>query len=166
MSSFKNLVLKLLFLLLAPSVATIGLRLAQFDWFDFPYIWLVIPISVIVISIIIIIIRFRQIGSGNIGGLVMGVHDYPTRYEYPHEGVIWHIGIRDLAMSASDVEVKTPPRCPKCKTELGQSKSFWGGRKWKCPRGDFMKKSKKSFYEISKSLEKIVRRDWEEGKLH
>lgn len=69
-------------------------------------------------------------------------------------------------MSASDVEVKIPPRCPKCKTELEQSKSFWGGRNWKCPRGDFTNKSKKSFYELSESLEKIVRRDWEERKLH
>lgn len=165
MSSFKNLVLKLLFLLLAPSITTIGLRLAQFDWFNFPYIWLLIPISLIVIGIIIIIIRFRQIKSGYVGGLVFGVHDYPTKYEYDYEGVIWRIGIRDIAMSASDVEVKIPPRCPNCKTELEQSKSFWGGRKWKCPRGDFMKKSKKSFFELSESIEKIVRRDWEEGRL-
>lgn len=66
-------------------------------------------------------------------------------------------------MSSSDVEAKTPPRCPKCETELNQTTSFWGKFVWSCPRGDFKKSGMKNFVDLVDDVEKIVRSDWEKS---
>jgi len=37
--------------------------------------------------------------------------------------------------------VETPPRCPKCETELEETRSFWGGYIWKCVNCGFKKET-------------------------
>jgi tRNA(Ile2) C34 agmatinyltransferase TiaS len=51
-----------------------------------------------------------------------------------------------------DVRVRTPPKCPDCRTELEESQGFFGRYCWKCVKCDFKKKNKNDFVTVSRSL--------------
>ena len=61
----------------------------------------------------------------------------------------------------SSIDVETPPRCPKCETEIEQSRGFWGGYIWKCVRCDFQKRNRDSYYKEKKRVKKIAKRELE-----
>lgn len=79
-----------------------------------------------------------------------------------HKTVIWKVRAPKINLSGnysiSRIDVKTPPRCPNCKTELEESHSFFGGYIWKCIMCDFKKRNRDSFYKEKKRAEKIARR--------
>jgi hypothetical protein len=89
---------------------------------------------------------------------------------YNYADVVWKIRIpapsplknfRLSEISPYDITVDVPPRCPNCGTEIEQSRRFWGGYIWKCPRGDFKKINRDSYSRESERVEKLVRSDWE-----
>jgi ribosomal protein L37AE/L43A len=60
-----------------------------------------------------------------------------------------------------DLDIDTPPRCPKCETEIEQTRSFWGGYVWKCVKCGFQKRNRESYYREGERAEKIARREFE-----
>jgi ribosomal protein L37AE/L43A len=64
-------------------------------------------------------------------------------------------------ISVDDLELQTPPRCPKCETEIEQTQSFWGGYIWKCVRCGFKKRNSESYYREEERAKKIARREFE-----
>ncbi len=75
----------------------------------------------------------------------------------------WHFG-RSEPPFPGDIDVATPPRCPKCKTDLEQKKTFWGRYRWSCPRPgcNFAITNAESFYAECERAEKIARSDYRE----
>lgn len=64
-------------------------------------------------------------------------------------------------INPDSIRVKTPPRCPKCKTELLEDPRFFGGYNVRCPRQDFSTRSKKSFNELSYEVRLIMKNEIE-----
>lgn len=97
---------------------------------------------------------------------------YTELSEYEHKDVFWPVRVpanplsRNLSgqsiTNPSDVTIGIPPRCPKCKTELDERKTFWRGYKWICPDCGFSKHNKNDFHSERDRVEKIVRRDYRE----
>ena len=66
-----------------------------------------------------------------------------------------------LDIESENIEVEIPPRCPQCKTELEETKKFWGGYKWGCVNCGFTKKNSESWYIERDRVEKIAKRKFE-----
>jgi len=58
-------------------------------------------------------------------------------------------------------DIVTPPRCPRCKTELEQKQGFWGGYRWKCVQCGFKKWKRHSYYQEADRALKILRHEAE-----
>ncbi|GEM_PF-1928145 len=94
--------------------------------------------------------------------------------EFNYSGVVWVVRVPAPApwdfgpskISPSSIDVETPPRCPKCKTELEQSHSFWGGYVWKCVGCELQKRNRDSYYREAERAKKIARREWEKRQEH
>jgi ribosomal protein L37AE/L43A len=87
--------------------------------------------------------------------------------EIEYKGVVWKIklavrSIRSENIRLSDIEVGTPPRCPKCKTEIEQKHVLFGRYLWYCINCSFKKRSGESYYIEADRAEKIARRKVEE----
>jgi hypothetical protein len=86
-----------------------------------------------------------------------------------YAGVKWRIrAARDSLMrldpadvQPEDLDVQTPPRCPKCETEIEQVARFWGGYYWGCVRCGFRRKNRDSYFREMERVEKLARREWE-----
>ena len=63
----------------------------------------------------------------------------------------------------SVIHVATPARCPNCETELKEDNHFLRGFTWHCIGCGFKKRSKANFYETSKNVELLARREIEKG---
>lgn len=149
-------------------------------WFGrIPRVAWVIFAAVFFLWVIIIVIRKRikqlkklNYGAGVhvIAGAVFGWIDIG---KFNYVGVKWRIqapapapweSFNPMSISPSDIEVGTPPRCPKCETELEQLHSFWGGYIWRCVGCSFRKRSGVSYYLEAERVTKIARREWERQK--
>lgn len=90
--------------------------------------------------------------------------------ELSYVDVIWQIqthgqspilGFDLRKVNPSTIEANTPPRCPKCKTELEEESSFWGGYVWRCVQCGYKKRNRKNFYTESDRATRIAKREWE-----
>ena len=94
---------------------------------------------------------------------------FHTNMNKSYAGVIWivrapkpsELDLEPPEITASDLELETPPRCPKCETEIEQSRSFWGGYVWKCVKCGFHKRNSDSYYREEERARKIAKRHWE-----
>lgn len=59
------------------------------------------------------------------------------------------------------IDIDTPPRCPKCGTELEEKKNFWGVYNWDCVACGFRTSNNDSYYTVSDKVERIVKRQME-----
>jgi hypothetical protein len=138
-------------------------------------LWIII-VAVILVWFIIIIIRKRnrQLQETDNGPSAYVIPTarwgWMTIEEIDYSGVVWRIDapvpspgstFGPMTVSPKNIIVDTPPRCPKCKTELEESSSFWGGYIWKCVRCDFRKRNRNNYHFEAERVEKIARRDWE-----
>lgn len=57
----------------------------------------------------------------------------------------------------SKFDVKPRPLCPKCKNELSESRSFFGGYNWKCLKCNFKKRNKNNFKIEAVNIENIIK---------
>jgi ribosomal protein L37AE/L43A len=64
-------------------------------------------------------------------------------------------------ISPKQIEIDTPPRCPKCGTELEERRSFFGKYNWNCVGCGFNTKNSENYYAISEKVKKIVKRQFE-----
>ena len=146
------------------------------------YAWVVFIILIFLWIIAIFVLRrwrMLQESEGLLGPLIIStpIYGYFKISELPYAGILWDIiapspppwkQLDNMDISVSDIEIKTPPKCPKCKTEIEEYRSFWGGHIWKCVRCKFKKRNKDSIYRESERAEKIARREFEifkEGEL-
>jgi ribosomal protein L37AE/L43A len=175
-----KIIAPLIVALLTPTIVSISSKVKTGNWTSWinhvPKIILIIFALLIFIWIVFIAIRKRikfikeenrspgifTISNPLFGWIAIGKLDYA--------GLIWRISAPSPApwesfnpsnISPSRIEADTPPRCPKCETEIEESHNFLGGYVWKCVRCGFRKRNKNSFYKEVDRAEKIARREWE-----
>lgn len=160
-------------------------KLATGDWLNYlfavpRYVWLISG-GILLFWLILIAAykRVRKIRADNarVGPVMVTIpaFGYEEVGEQTYKGVLWPIRLpaqppwrlthREIP-SPSDIDIGTPPRCPGCKTELEERKTFWGRYLWTCPRCEFSKKNSDSFYIECNRVEKIARRDFREYLRH
>lgn len=61
-------------------------------------------------------------------------------------------------LTQDDLDIEIPPRCPKCSTELEQTKSFWGWYVWKCVNCGFRKYNRDDFFKEERRVIKLARK--------
>lgn len=94
---------------------------------------------------------------------------WETIDELKYADVIWNVRVPVQASSfrikrvltPHDLDIETPPRCPNCKTELEQRKSFWWGYVWKCVECGLHKRNRDSYHEEAERVGKIARSRFE-----
>jgi len=178
-----KIVAPLIVTVLTPIIIIVASKINTGDWTKwFGFIskttWIIFGL-IVFLWIIIIIIRNRvkQLQKLNAGPRIFIISTpafgWITIGKLNYAGVVWRVRapaprpwetFDPSSISQSGVEVETPPRCPKCETELEQSHSFWGGYIWRCVRCGFQKRSRDSYYREAERAEKIARREWEKQK--
>jgi len=181
-SLFKEkLLYPILALILTPPATAIGSWLKTGDWTkwftDIPlWLWILLAIGFVFLAVLMLVRRRRkQIQDSEVVSPIVIVRNPAFGWmpvgELFFRNVKWQIiaprpapwnfswEVRNV--SPSDIEVYTPPKCPKCGTEIEEEKGFWGGYIWKCVRCDFKMKNHHSYYGEADRAEKIARRDWE-----
>lgn len=175
---FGKIAVPLLVALLTPVCISIGSKIRTDDWWEWfagipNQVW--IPIgSAIFLWIIIIAIRYRLRQMHKDDSPLVSVFTVPPWgwkdvAKLTYAGVIWVVQapkpsgleLDPPKITASDLELETPPRCPKCETEIEQSPGFLGGYVWRCAMCGFRKRNKDSYYRESERAIKIAKRKWE-----
>jgi ribosomal protein L37AE/L43A len=178
-----KIVCPLMVALLTPIIIGIASKVSTGDWIKWfsliPRAARIIFGLVIFLWVIVIAIRSRVKQLQNLdAGPAIFVISTPifglvTIGKLNYAGLVWVIRAPAPALwksftpseiSPSSIEVETPPRCPKCGTEIEESHSFWGGYIWRCVRCDFKKRNRNNYYREEERAEKVARREWEEQK--
>ena len=169
--------------LLTPIMIGIVSKIKTGDWMKLfgiipNTLWIVVGLVIFLWIVIIVILgRIKQLQELNAGPgiaiLSTPAYGWINIGKLNYAGVIWRVQVpapapmeafNPLKIHPSSIEVETPPRCPKCETELEQYHSFWGGYIWRCVGCGFHKRNRDSFYKESERAEKIARREWERQK--
>jgi len=174
-SLLNNLALPLILAILIPMASALGSLLATGEWITWinfiPWFVWIIFLIIIVIWTIGILVNKRLKRIRNNRPSIAAVPRVYERYEIgevSHAGVIWKVYVNYTdpfdsfeTTSIKNFDTDSIPRCPECKTELEEQKSFWRGYVWSCPRCGFKKKNKDSRLIESERAAKIARRDIE-----
>ncbi len=127
--------------------------------------WIETIAVILPLGLVVIFKRIREVRNSNTSSFVSS--ETPPRLgwkkikEEEYKGVIWEIRKRIDSYTPLEPEmkinVKTPPSCPKCKTEIEQTRSFWGGYVWKCinEKCGFKKRNKESYYQEAKRVKSL-----------
>ncbi len=158
-----------LFIFLIKSYSDDPAKFTSFDLLSYSDYWLIGGITIVGIILIIMLIQSKsKRGSWSLGPL-WGT-DYSAYVDVAtidYHDVTWIIARSSMgALSAADIVVKLPPRCPTCNIELEEKSIRFGNFEWKCVRGHFTKKSKNNFNSLISHVEKAARNDWEQGRIH
>jgi hypothetical protein len=133
------------------------------------YIWIII--GVIIIIWILLLNRRRKVKlaySYIINKLLYSsATEYIHLFQITYKKLNWNIkgefyrGDADFSCIESD----TPPRCPRCNTEIEEYANllFWGYR-WRCPSCKFFKISINSYHKLKRSVDKIVKNKYDKKK--
>ncbi|MEK6717719.1 MAG: hypothetical protein AABZ16_09535 [candidate division NC10 bacterium] len=138
-----------LYPVLVPLTVALGTMLlskfATGDWLKYvhsipKYAWVVMLAALgLWVAIVAVSRRFGRLREENArrGPLCFSVppFGYQEITEFPFKGVLWPVEVPapppwqltgGNPCDPSEIEVGTPPRCPKCKTELEEQKTFLG----------------------------------------
>jgi ribosomal protein L37AE/L43A len=178
-----KIVAPLLVVLLTPIIIGIGSKIKTGDWIEWfglipNTLWIVFGLFILLWIIVIAIRRrvkqLQELDAGpGIFVISTPAFGWITIGKLNYAGVVWRVRapapdpwepFNPSKISPSSIEVETPPRCPKCETEIEQSHSFWGGYIWRCVSCGFQKRNRDSYYKESERAEKIARREWEKQK--
>jgi len=181
---FHKIIAPLIVAFLTPMAISIGSKINTGNWINWfgliPKIAKIVFVGFIFLWAIIIVVfnRLKQLqGFKNVGRafvITTPLFGWTTVGKLNYAGVLWRIhapapspleSFDPSSISQSSIEVETPPRCPKCETELEQSHNFWGGYIWRCVSCGFQRRNKDSYYQEAERAEKIARREWEKQKL-
>jgi len=168
-----NFISPLILALLTSIILGIASKITTGNWMEWfnlipKFIW-IISILIILFWIILIYVfkrvkHLKELDSSYAIGIPSATLGWITHGNLEYAGVIWRVQAPKeypWSYNSSRIEVKTPPRCPNCETELDESHSFWSGHIWRCFGCDFKKRSKYSFYDEKKRAAKIARRQCE-----
>lgn len=171
---FKRVLIPLILIMLTPIATALGSKLSTGNWKNWflstsKWLWIIL-ISIFILWLFIALIYhrkkyLRELDKPSAGFFSVPLSGWRTMGKLPYKDVIWDIQVpTELSPSQtdpSDVEVKTPPRCQKCQTEIEEKRNFWGGFIWTCVRCGFKKRNKDSYYTESDRAEKIAKREFE-----
>lgn len=177
-SFLDKVVWPLLVLGLTPTVTLLGSKVQSGNWLS----WMqAIPswaygtffASVMVwVAVGVIIRRVKHLKERNLPKVIRTISGwgYVTVGKLTHRDVVWLYRIPappswasltiDTARN-SRVSVATPPRCPKCDTELEETETFLGRYRWACLRCGFTRKNGMSYYHEAVRGEKLAQSEWE-----
>ncbi len=177
-SLLDKIIIPILLAFLIPIITGIGSKVSTGNWWvwftSVPTTLWVIVVIIILLWIIIISIRYRVRQLHKDGHSLISIISIPYGGwrdvgKIRYADVIWIVRVPATPwyeldpkpITAYDLDLQTPPRCPKCETEIEQTKSFWGGYIWKCVKCGFQKRNSESYYREAERAEKIARRDFE-----
>lgn len=176
-SLLKNLVLPLIVGIILLILSTFGSFVSTGNWLEWIraiplYVWAIFGLWFIGVLI------FRRFNKIKDTGPYIGVGYYSYERhnvgELSHAGVIWRIYVDYTdpfdtydTTKLRNFDAESTPRCPekKCRTELDEEKSFWGGYIWLCPRCGFKIRNRNSFITESGKAAKIARSEIEGDRL-
>ena len=78
-----------------------------------------------------------------------------TRYPTPNASIL----LTMEGIELDELDIKLPPLCPECKTELKETRTFWKKYLWSCVNCNFKIKQKESYYELTDDVLKICKSD-------
>jgi ribosomal protein L37AE/L43A len=171
----RNLTTPILVLFLTPLVTAAGSAFATGDWWQWfgsvpVALWMALAAGTVFWIAAIQRLKHLQQGSGSPVSFIAVPYDgWHVVDQTSYADVLWNVRIPrpskwDLdprPVEPHDLDIATPPRCPKCKTELEEARSFWGGYVWRCVACGFSKRNRESYYREAERVEKIVRRQYE-----
>ncbi|MBC7349958.1 MAG: hypothetical protein H5U05_08295 [Candidatus Aminicenantes bacterium] len=174
----EKIALPLLVSFLTPIATSIGSKITTGNWTllfsKIPLSYKVVFFLLIIFWIIINIVQRKNKNVTSEGPLISFIKIPPWGWEnignISYAGVKWVIivpaqPLKTLSVhhniSPEDLEIKIPPRCPKCETELEQYKSFIGGFIWKCIACGFKIRSHNDFFKEAERAKKIAKRQLE-----
>jgi len=169
--------------LVLPNMITfVGSKLQSGNWLTWfrliPH-WVKIAFFGIIglwLIIILVVRRIRNLREQNLPALplVLSVPrwGYKTIGTMTHKDVTWRIqisapapwdGIVGTETQSSRVRLAPEPYCPKCETELEESKTFFGGYCWSCLNCGFATKNNMDAYREAIRAEKLAQSWWEKS---
>lgn len=161
---FRDLIYKLIYFILAtiltPFLTTIGSFLTKGDYFywvyNSPLREIVLALSILLPVLVLVFIRLKTLNQKNVGMFTIPIWGFEDIGIIQYENVKWIVmSPREgpppcrVDTSPQRIQIRTPPRCLKCGTEIEQSHSFWGGYIWKCVGCGFKKRSQDSYYRVA-----------------
>lgn len=180
-SFLKELVLPIFLAILTPAATALGSKVAGGNWSDWFRVvprWTWIAGGGVLIAWVVILLIRRRLSSlhsrRSPGIMVFRTPQFGWKRVGTHQyaGVVWIVQMPADApwgpapferRGIEDFDVATPPRCPKCGTEIEEKPRFWGGYLWCCVGCGFRKKNGESFYSEYDRVLRLVQRNIERG---
>lgn len=175
-----QIIAPLVVLFFAPVVVAVSSKLKTGEWINLfnniPLkVYYIFTLLIIVwLSIVLVKQRIKKVNKLNSTLFINPILTNPpfgwhTLYEKIYNDVLWLVqyaltesqNLKLNPVNPLNVSVNTPPRCPKCKTELEQLHSFWYGYIRNCVQCGFKKRSKFDFASEKQRVEMIARRKFE-----
>jgi len=173
-----KIIIPILLAFLIPVVTGIGSKASTGNWLEWfasvpSQVWITLVI-IFALWILVVAIRYRikhlrKEGHSSISIISAPYGGWRTIGKLKYADVIWIVRapapplleLEPEPITPHDLDIDTPPRCPKCETEIEQTQSFWGGYIWKCVRCGFRKRNRDSYYQEEDRVKKIAKREWE-----
>ncbi|ETA68028.1 hypothetical protein MettiDRAFT_1475 [Methanolobus tindarius DSM 2278] len=174
----KNILAPLIVAFLTPFVISLYSQITTDNWkylleqVSFTQMYLFLAVIIFWEMGIILKNRYDTVKRENLKAGALTRHfpidGYETIFQIQYNGVLWDIrvpkGIDSFLVSSKTVDridVKLPPKCPLCKTELEQTRSFIKGYKWKCVSCGFTKRNNDIWHKEAERAKKIAKRKLE-----
>lgn len=173
-----KIIVPILLAFLIPVVTGIGSKASTGNWLEWfatiqSQVWITLVI-IFALWILVIAIRYRikhlrKEGQSPISIISVPYGGWRNIGKLKYADVIWIVRapappwyeLNPEPITPHDLDIDTPPRCPKCETEIEQAQSFWGGYVWKCVKCGFQKRNRESYYKEEERAKKIARREFE-----
>lgn len=176
---FNNVIGPIVVAIIPTIIASVSFKVSTGHWIEWirdisPKTWLLLAtLWIFWISFIMVrrrILRLRELNaSSSLSGIWVPVYGWMEIGEMGYSGVLWKVKVHAASPwelnpsipSPESIEIKTPPLCPKCGTELEQRHGFFGGYRWTCVGCNFNKKNKDSYYREAERARKLAKRKYE-----
>ena len=173
-----RIIVPILLAFLIPIVTGIGSKASTGNWLEWfvsvpSPVWITLVV-IITLWILVIAIRYRIKHLRKESNPLISIISVPYGNwrdvgKFTYADVIWIVRapappwyeLDPKPITPDDLDIDTPPRCPKCETEIEQTHSFWGGYIWKCVKCGFKKRNSESYYREEERVKKIAKREWE-----
>jgi Zn ribbon nucleic-acid-binding protein len=175
----EKLLIPLAITVLTPIATALGSKIVSGSWTEWikkvPIpAWRVFGTAMLLwIAGVLVYKRLKAVRESEIGHTPSGLippYGWIEVDELEHAGVLWTVcapapepweTFDPMSVSSSKLNIATPPKCPKCRTELEEKLRFFGGYKWECIRCGFEKRNKDNYYREERRALKLAKSDWE-----
>jgi ribosomal protein L37AE/L43A len=141
-----------------------GSALQWWQRFDFVTVIIIGGTTGGAVAVALTLYRLRQIKKiNNLQYLIKDPEAYPyQRPDYPHKGVYWEVwATRKRPRKGDSLRVRAAPKCPECRREMEENKTFWGKFSWTCIKCGFKLINEDSSAKESERVEKLAEADLE-----